>query len=289
LRWQVASCGLQVGKGKIIRGARSSVFGDCRCRVVRRLWLRGGRDFGTFSTGYFGFSYSLGVLFSNDIAQFLEVAVMEFGMVRSRLVPRGIGRITVFGEEIAVGNVGFVDGFANFFGAVNVAYVFECLVGFVFEAFGVVFGAEFFGGLVAVFLEDVNLSGKPAEDADGASEFFGFVGELLAGFGFEEELGELGGSELEADFGELAGVVFAEVFEEIVLQETGFECTILCDAPVAIAAAGFPVGDVAFGEFELEFVECVDDLRVRDVVAEHAVDHVAEGVGEAGDFAVAST
>ena len=259
-----------------------------RCRVVRKFWLRGGRDFGTFSIGSFGFSYSLGVLFSNDIAQFLEVAVMEFGIVTRGVVLRRISRITVFGEEIAVGNVGFVDGFADFFGAVNVAYVFECLVGFVFEAFGVVFGAEFFGGLVALFLEDVNLAGKPAENADGASEFLGFVGELFAGFGFEEELGELGGSELETDFGELAGVVFAEVFEEVVLEEASFEGAILCDAPVAIAAAGFPVGDVAFGDFELEFVERVGDLGVRDVVAEHAVDHVAEGVGEAGDFAVAS-
>ena len=244
---------------------------------------------GVCSMDCFGFSYSLGVLLSNDIAQFLEVAVMEFGIVTRGVVLRRISRITVFGEEIAVGNVGFVDGFADFFGAVNVAHTFEGFFGFVFEAFGVMFGAEFFGGLVAVFLEDVNLAGKPAENADGASEFLGFVGELFAGFGFEEELGELGGSELETDFGELAGVVFAEVFEEVVLQETGFECAILCDAPVAIAAACFPVGDVAFGDFELEFVECVDDLRVRDVVAEHAVDHVAEGVGEAGDFAVAGT
>ena len=77
------------------------------------------------------------------------------------------------------------------------------------------------------------------------------------------------------------------MFEEIVLEEAGFEGAILRDAPVAIAAACFPVGNVAFGDFELEFVECVSDLGVRDVVAEHAVDHVADGVGEAGDFAVA--
>jgi hypothetical protein len=37
----------------------------------------------------------------------------------------------------------------------------------------------------------------------------------------------------------------------------------------------------------LEFVECIDDLGVGDVVAEHAVDHVADGVRESGDFAVA--
>ena len=173
--------------------------------------------------------------------------------------------------------------------AVNIAQGFKEFFGVAFGAFGVVFVAELFGGLVAIFLEDVNLACEAAKDADSASKFFGLGIELLAGFGFEEELGEFGGNELEADFSELAGVVFAEVFEQIVLEEASFEGAILRDAPIAIAAAGFPIGDVAFGDFELEFVEGVDDLGVRDVVAEHAVDHVPDGVREAGDFAVAST
>lgn len=125
---------------------------------------------------------------------------------------------------------------------------------------GLCSGPSSLAELVAVFLEDMNLAGKPAEDADRTSEFFGFGGELFAGFGFEEELGEFGGNELKTDFGELTGVVFTEVFEEIILEEPGFECAILSDAPIAIATAGFPVGDVAFGDFELEFVERVDDL-----------------------------
>ena len=149
------------------------------------------------------------------------------------------------------------------------------------------FFAEFFGGLVAVFLEGVNLTSEPAEDADGAGELFGFGGKLFASFGFEEESGELGGNELKADFGELAGVVGAEVRKEVFLEETGFEGAILFGAPVAIAAASFPVGDVAFGDSEVEFFKCLDDLGVGDVVAEHAVDHVADGIGEASDFAVA--
>ena len=209
---------------------------------------------------------------------------MGFG----RTSRRGISRITAFGEVIAVRDVGFVDGFAEFFGAVNVAHVFEGFIGLAFDAFGIVFGAEFFGGLVAVFLEDVNLASQAAEDADGASEFFGFGSELFTSFRLEEELRKLGGSELKADFGKLAGVVFAEVFEEIVLEEAGFERAILFDAPVAVAAAGFPVGDVAFGDFELEFIKRGNDLGVRDVVAEHPVDHVADGVGKTGDFAIAS-
>lgn len=150
------------------------------------------------------------------------------------------------------------------------------------------FVTEFFGGLVAVFLKEVNLAGEAAEDTDGASEFLGFGIELVTSFGFEEELGEFGGNELEADFSELAGVVGAEVSEKIILEKSGFEGAILSDAPIAIAAASFPVGDVAFGDIELEFVESINDLGVRDIVAEHAVDHIADGVGEAGDFAVAS-
>ncbi len=224
---------------------------------------------------------------SNDVAQFLEVLTVQFEVVTRRIVLRRISRETVFGEEIAVGNVGFVDGFSAFFGAVKVAQVFEGFVGFTFEPLGMVFFAKFFGGLVAVFLEDMNLASQSAEDANGASEFFGFGFELLSGFGLEEELGEFGGDELEADFGELGGVVGAEVSEEIVLKEPGFEGAILSDAPITITTSSFPVGDVAFGDFELEFTECIDDLGMRNVVAEHAVDHVAGFEGKAGDFAVA--
>lgn len=75
--------------------------------------------------------------------------------------------------------------------------------------------------------------------------------------------------------------------EKVVLEEAGFESAILSDAPVTIAAACFPIGDVAFGDCELEFVEGSYDLGMRDVVAEHAVDHVASFEGEACDFAVA--
>jgi hypothetical protein len=232
-----------------------------------RLWLVSGLDAG------------------NDLVEGSYVAI-DMGIVLRDMVRR-VGGVAVFGEEIAMGDDWITGGFAGFFGAVSVANGFEGLVGFAFEEFGVVFLSEFFGGLVTVFLEDVNLAGEAAEDADGAGEFFGSVVELLAGFGFEEELGEFGGDELEADFGELGGVAGAEVCEEIVLKETGFEGAVLSDAPVAIAAASFPVGDVAGGNSEIEFFEGLDDLGMRDVVAEHAVDHVTDGVRESGDFAVA--
>jgi hypothetical protein len=259
-----------------------------RCSIAARSasGATGNRGLSWCSTSSEEFRYFLLLGRSIGIAKFLEVLMAQFGIV-TRRIRRWTGRKTVFGKEIAVGDVGVLRGFAGFFGAVDVAYFFKGFLGFAFDAFGMVFVAEFFGGLVAVFLEDVNLAGEPAEDADGASEFIGFGGELLAGFGFEEELGEFGGNELEADFGELAGVVGAELRQEVVLEEAGFEGTVLCDAPVAIAATSFPVGDVTLGDFEIEFVEGLDDLGMGNVVAEHAVDHVTSFAGEAGDFAVA--
>ena len=93
---------------------------------------------------------------------------------------------------------------------------------------------------------------------------------------------------MEADFGELGGVGGAEMFDKIVLVETSFEGAILFNAPFAIAAAGFPVGDIAFGDFDGVFVESADDFGVGNVVAKHAIDHVADGKGKASDFAVAT-
>jgi len=134
-----------------------------------------------------GWRLRFGVARGDNIAQFLEVAVVEFGIVRRRIVLRWISRITVFGEEIAVGNFGFDGSVVGNEGAVDVAGAFEGFIGFAFGEFGVVFGTEFFGGLVAVFLEDVNLAGEPAEDADGASEFFGFGSELFGRYTVIEE------------------------------------------------------------------------------------------------------
>ena len=56
--------------------------------------------------GCFGLSYSPGVLFGNGITQFLEVAAAQFGIV-TRGIRWEIRVITVFGKEVAMGNVGF--------------------------------------------------------------------------------------------------------------------------------------------------------------------------------------
>lgn len=203
------------------------------------------------------------------------------------LVLRRVG-IGVFRDEIAVGDVGFVDGLAELCGAVNVAGDFEAFFDFVFEAFGIVFIAKFAGGIVAIFLEPVELAIETAESVDGGREFFWVSSELFRGVLLQEELRELGGGELKADFGELGGVGGAEVFDKVVLEKAGFKSMVLLGAPVAITATGFPVGDVALCHGDAVFVERADDFGVGDVVAEHAIDQVANGMRKAGDFAVAS-
>src|SRR5260221_9189669 len=189
-----------------------------------------------------------------------------------------------FGQVIVVGDVRLAGALGQLGGAVNIAGDFDLRFGFALDMFGV--ASKCFGGVVAVLLQVMNLTAKAAKRGDGAGISFWIGGELLLGFGSEQELGETGGSELQADFGELAGVVLAQVIREVVLEEPDFEGLVLFGAPFLVATARFPVGDVAFGDPDAVFVESADDVGVRDVVAKHAVDHVAFGISQAGDFAV---
>ncbi len=55
--------------------------------------------------------------------------------------------------------------------------------------------------------------------------------------------------------------------------------------PLLVAVA-FPVGEVAFGNVADGFAEGFEDGFVRDGVANHGADLIAECIGEASDFAV---
>ena len=111
---------------------------------------------------------------------------------------------------------------------------------------------------------------------------------MLLGLGIEEEFTELGGSELETDFGEMGGVGGAEVIGEVVLSEACGDDAFLFEPPIVVAAASFPIGDVAHCDADAVFLDSIGDICVGNVVLEHEVDHVAKRFGEAGDFAVAT-
>jgi hypothetical protein len=154
---------------------------------------------------------------------------------------------------VAVRNVVLMDGFAKLFGTVNVAGYFDGLFNFVFDAIGIILRAELHGGIIAIFLECVDVAGEAADRGDRTGEFVGLSGELLLGFRFEEELGEVRGGSLKADLGELIGVNLAEMFEQVVLENAAFDGAVLFGAPFSVAAAGFPVGDVTFGDANAVF------------------------------------
>jgi hypothetical protein len=145
------------------------------------------------------------------------------------------------------------------------------------------------GVFAAIILESDEFAVETAEEHNVRGEGLE-VGLKLAGGGLvDQELGDLGGSGLEADFGEVGGGVAAEVFNEVVLVEAGGDGEFLLESPFVVAAAGGPVGDVAFRDGDGVLGEGLDDLGVGDAVLEHAADQVAVGLGKAGDDAVAAS
>ena len=92
---------------------------------------------------------------------------------------------------------------------------------------------------------------------------------------------------MQADFGQFAGVVAAERVHEVILMEMQLDGEVLGETPFAIAAVGLPIGDVALSDFDADLLEGLDDMFLGNVVKEHAIDDVANGFGEARDFAVA--
>ena len=174
-------------------------------------------------------------------------------------------------------NVVIFDGFA----AENFADGFDLLG--VFSLFALKQVARIADGAAAVaeLVEFKDFVADPAEHGEDGEGLFGV--EVV---GAKEDLREAGGHDLEADFRESGGVRVEEV-GECILLEAGVEDEGLVEAPLVVAAAGGPIGDVAGSDFEAAFGEGLSDFVVGDGVGEHAVDHIAFEFGEAGDFAVA--
>ncbi len=170
-----------------------------------------------------------------------------------------------------------MDGFA----AVSLAQDFDGIGDFVLLAFELVAGVADGTADIAELLKLKDLIADAAEHGDDGK------GLLRVELAAENGLGKAGGGELKADFGELGRVVVEEV-DEGILVKAGLDEECLVEAPLAVAAAGGPIGDIAGSNFEAALGKGVGDFVVGDGVSEHAADHVALNFGQASDSAVAS-
>jgi len=153
----------------------------------------------------------------------------------------------------------------------------------VLDASGIVGTAKGAAGIVALLLQEGYLAIQAAKDIHhlGKSAEIGL--DVLGASGFlDEDLGDSRGGGLEANFGQLGGVVTAKMINQLILVEPILNNEIVFEAPLEVAASG-PTGDVALSHGKAFFVKGSDDVLVRDAVAEHPVNHVALDFGETSD------
>ena len=94
-------------------------------------------------------------------------------------------------------------------GTVDFAEGFHVLFGFKAGANGIVSESDFAGGIVAVFLELMELRRETSELGGAVMVFVGIGGKEFGGLRGEEELGQARGGDLKADFRGVGGVAFA--------------------------------------------------------------------------------
>jgi hypothetical protein len=107
------------------------------------------------------------------------------------------------------------------------------------------------------------------------------------GLWIHEQGSELSGGNLEPDFRELLGVMFAQVISEMILEVSEAELVFLFSAPFLVTTASAPVGDIAFGDRDIAFFQGPDDFRIGNVIMEEFIDQVAFEFWQAGNFSVA--
>jgi hypothetical protein len=189
-------------------------------------------------------------------------------------------------DEVAVGNIGFLTAL-SVFGAHDLTDALDLLLILALQELRAIPGAEGPGGVIAVFLQGLDFACEAALEFDELRVFLRVGEEFAHEVGPEEDSGEAGSGGLEADLGEFGGVMAPEELSEIVLEGAELEGVRLGGAPFLVAATGFPVRDVTFGDLKAAFLEGEDDSGVGQIVREHAVNHVAFEFGEVGDLAVA--
>lgn len=146
------------------------------------------------------------------------------------------------------------------------------------------------GGL-AVLLEGEHGFGEAREGVEHAQVFVGVVFELFfahAGAEVTELLANLSEGHLEAGEGELGGIDIGDRFGEGFQADAEGVAPAVFFEPIGIAALAFPIGDVVEGDVWGVVAEFGFDVKIRDTVIEHLVELVANGFGEAEDFAAAA-
>ena len=148
--------------------------------------------------------------------------------------------------------------------------------------------AQVFVSFLTVFLEGGDFTVEAAEHVHQVLVLGQGGFDVGAGDGFvDEQLGDASGGGLETDFGQFGRLIAPDVIEKSVLDMAMVGEVRLFVEPVEVTAGG-PVGKVAFGYGEAAFIDGANDLLIGRAVGDHAVDHVAAVLGEAGDEAVAA-
>jgi len=191
---------------------------------------------------------------------------------------------------------GFFPGFDFALGRKEVEFLFDAAAGFQGESglggarlLGLEFGLAIGQEEAVAFAFDFGV-GDPGEGIEEAGEIGGVGADLVQEAGEVEvaqELAEAGGGELEGGFVDFVAVGVVGQVDGEGLAGAGFFEMFLMAEPVQVAA-GFPVGEVHGVEVFDWVAEFLEDGRVGEAIEEGEVDLVAEGFGEAGDFAQAS-
>ena len=196
----------------------------------------------------------------------------------------------VFGKKVAMRGIG---GFGRRLRVVaatkSVPDLLQILFGFEPLAFGIIFPTDAFGAVIAILLHPLDLGVDAGEVGEAAVILLRVGSQKFRCLRAEEEFGKTHGGKLKADFRKFGGVFATEEREHVVLVEAQGDGLIFGHAPVPIPAAGFPVGDVAPGNFEADLLEGGNDSVVRDIVAEHAIYHVAVKLWQPRDLAISGS
>jgi len=151
------------------------------------------------------------------------------------------------------------------------------------------FGGDSFGAGLAVLLEVGGFVGGAREGIDETSKRLGVAAQFLvkvAGVDVPEGEEQAGDGELKGGLIEFRGV---EIIEEIkggfLVHAEVFE-PVLFEQPALVMRAGLPRGNIA-GSYAFGLLaEPERNFRVGNAIAEHEVELVAGGFGEAADFAM---